>query len=93
MRIALATASILLAALQAPAQLSTSIIRGHVSDPAGAALLGAQIKLVNTQTAVERDVVTNSDGDFEIPRPSARHLPSHHYPSRLQSLYRREHRA
>src|SRR5262245_34595405 len=67
MRTALTIASILLATFRAPAQLSTSIIRGHVSDPTGAAVVAAQIKLVNTQTAVERDVVTNTDGDFEIP--------------------------
>ena len=67
MRIALTVASILLASIQASAQLSTSIVRGHVSDPTGAAVVGAQIKLVNTQTAVARDVVTNTDGDFEIP--------------------------
>ncbi len=49
------------------AQLTTSTIRGHVSDPSGAAVVGAQIRLVNTGTAVERSVSTNQDGDFEIP--------------------------
>ena len=67
MRIALASALILLAAFLVPAQLSTSTIRGHVADPSGAAVVAAQIKLVNTGTAVARDVVTNNDGDFEIP--------------------------
>ena len=49
------------------AQLSTSTVRGHVSDPSGAAVAGAAIMLVNTQTSIERSVVTNGDGDFEIP--------------------------
>ena len=67
MRIVLIIASVLLAAFPALAQLSTSVIRGHVADPTGAAVLGAQINLVNTQTAVERQVLTNADGDYEIP--------------------------
>ncbi|MFN7921555.1 MAG: carboxypeptidase regulatory-like domain-containing protein [Bryobacteraceae bacterium] len=58
---------LLLAAFVAAAQLSTSTIRGHVSDPTGAVVAGAGIKLVNIQTAVEREVTTNNDGDFEIP--------------------------
>jgi outer membrane receptor protein involved in Fe transport len=49
------------------AQLTTSTIRGHVSDPTGAAVVGAAVKLVNTETAVERTVPTNSDGDYEMP--------------------------
>jgi hypothetical protein len=58
---------VLAGALTSPAQLSTSTIRGHVSDPSGAAVAGAHIKLVNTETAVSRDVLSNTDGDFEIP--------------------------
>lgn len=49
------------------AQLTTSTIRGHVSDPSGAAVTGAQVKIVNTGTSVERTVPTNSDGDYEVP--------------------------
>lgn len=54
-------------ALTAVAQLSTSTIRGHVGDPSGAVVAGAAIKVLNTQTAVERDVISNGAGDFEIP--------------------------
>ncbi len=51
----------------AAAQLSTSTIRGHVNDPTGAAVAGAPVKVVNTQTAVERSVATNDEGDYEVP--------------------------
>lgn len=57
----------LVASIAVWAQLSTSTVRGHVSDPTGAAVAGAAIKLVNTQTSIERSVVTNGDGDYEIP--------------------------
>jgi hypothetical protein len=49
------------------AQLTTSTIRGHISDPSGAAVVGAQIKLLNLLTSVERTVPTNNDGDYEVP--------------------------
>jgi hypothetical protein len=60
-------ALLLAVAFPAAAQLSTSTIRGHVADPSGAAIVGSSIKLINIETAVERDVATNNDGDFEIP--------------------------
>jgi outer membrane receptor protein involved in Fe transport len=58
---------ILLLPLLAAAQLTTSVIRGHVSDSSGAAIVGAQLKIVNTQTNVERSTTTNNDGDYEAP--------------------------
>jgi hypothetical protein len=58
---------IFLLPLFAAAQLSTSVIRGHVSDSSGAAVVGAQLKIVNTQTNVERNITTNEDGDYEAP--------------------------
>ena len=67
MRLVSAIGIILLLPLLAVAQLTTSVIRGHVSDSSGAAVVGAQLKIVNTQTNVERSIATNSDGDFEAP--------------------------
>ena len=67
MRLVSAIGVILLLPLLAAAQLTTSVIRGHVSDSSGAAIVGAQLKIVNTQTNVERSITTNSDGDFEAP--------------------------
>jgi hypothetical protein len=56
-----------LAGTAAFAQLTTSTIRGHVSDPSGAAVSGARVELTNTGTGIQRDLTTNSGGDFEIP--------------------------
>jgi hypothetical protein len=50
-----------------PAQLTTSVVRGHISDSSGAAVVGAELKIVNTQTNVERSITTNNDGDYEAP--------------------------
>ena len=67
MRFLSAFCLVLLTHFVAGAQLTTSVIRGHLADPSGAAIAGAQIKLVNTQTNIERIVSTNNDGDYEIP--------------------------
>jgi outer membrane receptor protein involved in Fe transport len=67
MRILRFCATLLFGAATAAAQLSTSTIRGHVADPTAAAVSGAAVKLVSLETSVERNVATNSDGDFEIP--------------------------
>ena len=67
MRLISSISVVLLLALHATAQLTTSVIRGHVSDSSGAAVTRAQVKIVNTQTNVERSINTNNDGDYEAP--------------------------
>src|SRR5256886_2536434 len=67
MRLRSAITVILLLPLLAAGQLTTSVIRGHVSDSSGASVVGAQLKIVNTQTNVERSTTTNNDGDYEAP--------------------------
>ncbi len=67
MRIILTITGTLLLPLLAAAQLTTSVIRGHVSDSSGAAVVGAPLKIVNTLTNVERSISTNNDGDYEAP--------------------------
>src|SRR3954468_4277586 len=62
------TASIiLLLPFLAAAQLTTSVIRGHVSDSSAAAIVGAKLKIINTETNVERSTTTNTHGDYEAP--------------------------
>src|SRR5262249_43994150 len=39
----------------------------HVSDSSGAAVARAQVKIVNSETNVERSITTNNDGDYEAP--------------------------
>ncbi|MEK7405493.1 MAG: carboxypeptidase regulatory-like domain-containing protein [Acidobacteriota bacterium] len=59
-------AALLVASGLAPAQLTVSTIRGSVSDPTGAAVVGAKIAVVNAQTSVERSVASNENGEYEI---------------------------
>ena len=67
MRLISSISVVLLLPLLATAQLTTSVIRGHVSDSSGAAVARAQVKIVNTETNVERSITTNNDGDYEAP--------------------------
>jgi carboxypeptidase family protein/TonB-dependent receptor-like protein len=60
-------ASALMLATTLSAQLTVSTIRGTAKDPTGAAVVGAAITVVNLGTNIQRAVVTNTDGDFEIP--------------------------
>lgn len=48
------------------AQITLSTIRGTVKDPAGAVIVGAEVKAVNLETNVARTVTTNQNGDYEI---------------------------
>jgi len=49
------------------AQLTVSTIRGTAKDPTGAVVAGAEITIVNLGTNLQRVVVTNENGDFEVP--------------------------
>src|SRR6058998_3336314 len=65
-RLALHLALVALGA-RLPAQLTVSTIRGTATDPSGAAVVGVSITLVNLGTNIQRVVVSNENGDFEIP--------------------------
>jgi len=41
------------------------VISGNVFDPSGAAVPGARVIVLNTQTGVPREVTTNNDGFFQ----------------------------
>ncbi|MEK7724101.1 MAG: carboxypeptidase regulatory-like domain-containing protein, partial [Acidobacteriota bacterium] len=49
------------------AQTSTATLSGSVSDENGAAIVGATVTVLNTETGVKRTVVTNENGGFTIP--------------------------
>ncbi len=52
------------------AQSTGGRIRGTVSDPSGAAVMGAKVTLINEATNVSRDVDTGTNGDYlliEVP--------------------------
>ena len=53
----------LAAALQAQ-DASTGAVRGIVTDPSGAVVAGAEVRLINQQTGVERNAATTREGFF-----------------------------
>jgi hypothetical protein len=59
--------ALLLSANFAIAQQSTATLQGIVTDQTGAAVPNAQIKVTNEGTGVERNVVTNSTGNYSVP--------------------------
>src|SRR5438067_4286622 len=48
------------------AQQITGSITGTVTDPTGAAVVGAAVKLTNTQTGAVQNATTNGEGDFRF---------------------------
>ena len=48
------------------AQTSRGIVSGTVSDPNGALVPGAVVKLTNTATSVERSASTNGEGFYRF---------------------------
>jgi hypothetical protein len=59
--------SALLFAAIAPAQTSTGSITGSVVDPSGQLIPGAQVTVVNENTAEQREGIANEAGDFVFP--------------------------
>jgi outer membrane receptor protein involved in Fe transport len=55
----------------ANAQSGSATLQGSVTDPSGAAVPNAQIRIVAQATEITRDVVTNSDGFYSAPNLSA----------------------
>src|SRR5579863_2821236 len=49
------------------AQLTVSTLRGTITDPAGAVVVHAKITALNQETNLNREVLTNGNGDYEIP--------------------------
>lgn len=51
----------------APAQVVTGNLDGHIADPAGGAIPGAQVTARGAGTGVERHASANEDGYFQMP--------------------------
>jgi Carboxypeptidase regulatory-like domain/TonB dependent receptor-like, beta-barrel len=49
------------------AQTTSASMPGVVNDTSGAALVGAQVTAINTQTEAERSSTTSADGSYQIP--------------------------
>ena len=58
---------LLLLRVSLPGQVIVSTIRGSIADPSGAAVTNVDVAVVNIATNIRRSVVTNDNGDFEIP--------------------------
>lgn len=58
---------LLIAAFSLPAQTSTGVISGHVVDPQGNAIPGADITLTQQLTGVKINTRTDASGDFVFP--------------------------
>lgn len=67
----LALTALLLLAPALPAQVgsTTDILRGRVTDDAGAPVVGARVEAVSQETAVRRSTVTGSDGRYTLVFP------------------------
>ena len=51
----------------APAQVVGGTLSGMVTDPAGAAVSNAKVRILNTDTGLERRLTTDSDGRYSAP--------------------------
>ena len=58
---------LLSASLLIQAQVETGKIVGSVKDPSGAVLAGAAVVVTQTQTNVEKQTTTNSNGEYVVP--------------------------
>jgi hypothetical protein len=58
---------VILGASQARAQVSGATLSGTVTDPSGAAIVGARVSITNTATNVTRDATTDSAGYYSAP--------------------------
>ena len=62
----LALAGFLVTCNSASAQTATGRIIGTVTDPQGAPIAGAKVRVTNTGTNVRSDAVTNADGFYQV---------------------------
>jgi protocatechuate 3,4-dioxygenase beta subunit len=57
-------ALLILSAMNLPAQFTSATLTGEVSDPSGAVVPQAKVKLVNEKSGDTRETVTNNDGYY-----------------------------
>ena len=67
MRFRMMVALVIMAAGSLAAQTFRGTILGSVMDPTGAVVAGAQVKVRNLGTGLERTTVTGSDGSYSVP--------------------------
>src|ERR1039457_2793056 len=57
-------ALLILSAMNLPAQFTSATLTGVISDPSGAVVPQAKVKLVNEKSGDTRETVTNNDGYY-----------------------------
>src|SRR5271170_330221 len=67
MKLTLTLVALLLAATTMVAQTFRGTILGVVTDPSGAVVSGATVKIKNVNTGLERDTQTSADGSYSVP--------------------------
>src|SRR5882672_5859764 len=67
MKFQVAVAFVVVAVASLTAQTFRGTILGTVTDPTGAVVAGAQVKVRNASTGLERATVTSSDGSYSTP--------------------------
>src|ERR1700751_1586826 len=66
MRFRMMVAIVIMAAGSLAAQTFRGTILGSVTDPTGAVIAGAQVKVRNVGTGLERTTVSGSDGSYSV---------------------------
>src|SRR5690349_15440340 len=61
------SATLFVAPFRCPAQLLQGTINGNVTDPTGAAISGATVRVTSEGTAIGREATTNSLGGYSLP--------------------------
>ena len=67
MKFRLILAFVVLAWLSLSAQTFRGTILGTVTDPTGAVVAGAQVKVHSASTGLDRTTVTSADGSYTVP--------------------------
>jgi hypothetical protein len=67
MRSALGVGLVVILCIAVSAQLPTSTVNGIVTDPQGAAVVGAKVVVTSKATGVSRETATGADGRYAVP--------------------------
>ena len=83
--------TLLCAAGTASAQDPRGTLTGTVTDSTGAVLPGVTLVMKNTETGVAQQVVTDSDGRYQVLYVNPGHVFGHRGADRLQTVRQRRH--
>jgi hypothetical protein len=67
MRLLVSSILLLLLSVSVSAQLPTATVNGTVTDPQGAAVVGANVVVTSKSTGISRDTSTGADGRYAVP--------------------------